>query len=160
MAPHTRQREPQVRHRVGLMREWAKRCRDDRWMEWRKEAQWWQAEQVCHQRRHHLTQKDSHVGELKRRDIQPWPPPQLPPCPQLKQQAFFKIKVGNCQSLSVPSFTVSSGLHLLAYFICIVISWVGLISSIIPVLWMKNTVRKVHSASNCHCWAELGLADS
>lgn len=39
--------------------------------------------------------------------------------------------------LPIPECTiiaVSSGLHLLAYFICIVISWVGLISSIIMII--------------------------
>lgn len=91
-----------------------KRCWEGRQMEWRKEAQQWQVEQGYHQHRYHLTQRDSHSGQSEHRSIQPCPPPWLLPCPQLKQQAVFKIKMGHCQSLRVPLFTVSSGLHLLA----------------------------------------------
>lgn len=59
MAPHTRQRDSQVRQGAGLMEKTDKRCRVAGWMEWREEAQ---LEQAYHQHRHHLLDRQSFRG--------------------------------------------------------------------------------------------------
>lgn len=138
MAQHTRQSwASQVKQRAGLMEKWDKRCRAAGWMEWRKETRPWQVEPGYHHHWHHPTQEADRSGESEVQGILLCPPPQLPPCPQFKEQAVSKIKKGIDSGWGYYGLlTVSSGLHLLVYFI----HTVGLIFIIIiPVQWMKIT---------------------
>lgn len=123
MAPHTRQRDPQVRERAGLMGKPDKS--GGSWMDGMGEggiATWqWQVEQAYYQNRH-LTWRDSHSGELKHR------PTAVPPSPTfplpIQTASVFQ---NQSRELTITkyrgAFTVPSGLCIFAYFILIVTAW-------------------------------------